>query len=423
MKFKLKDVLSNPFRLTAKYPISAEKVEELKESIKTTEFWDNIVARERKDGKAEIAYGHHRLEALKSLFSGTHEISLIVRPLSDAKMVQMMARENSETYKTNVAVLIESIRAAVQAYGDGLITEKEWPAPSEDTNKNVLRYAPSFIAGARGAGPAPPSYTALTLGDFIGQVKKKGDRFEATKRVQIALDALELIEQKYLKDSELRDLNITQLEEIVRKRQWARDRDLEEQAEAEAKRKEKEAQAEVEKARKEAEEKRRAAEKEAREATEKAEREKQAADKAKREAEAAKKKDDQAAAKKAETEAAKKKADAEQAERERREAEKAKRDAEKEAEKKQKEAEKAKRDAEKEAEDVQRRKAEREAREKQQKEEIARKKLIEQIAFDIIKEGYRMLAKKFHPDAGGSSEQMANLGAARNWLNERIKDY
>ncbi len=45
MKFQLKDVQSNPFRHTEKYPILREKVEELKESIESTEFWNNIVAR------------------------------------------------------------------------------------------------------------------------------------------------------------------------------------------------------------------------------------------------------------------------------------------------------------------------------------------------------------------------------------------
>ncbi len=65
MKFQLKDVVSNPFRRTEKYPISPEKVAALIESIESTGFWENIVGREV-DGKLQIAYGHHRLAALRA---------------------------------------------------------------------------------------------------------------------------------------------------------------------------------------------------------------------------------------------------------------------------------------------------------------------------------------------------------------------
>ena len=67
MKYQLKDVRPNPFRRSEKYPILKEKVEELVESIQTTGFWENIVGREV-DGKLQVAYGHHRLEALKKVY-------------------------------------------------------------------------------------------------------------------------------------------------------------------------------------------------------------------------------------------------------------------------------------------------------------------------------------------------------------------
>jgi len=70
--FKLKDVKPNPFRRTEKYPLIAGKVEFLKTSIENTDFWENIIGREV-DGKLEIAYGHHRLEALKALYPPTKE--------------------------------------------------------------------------------------------------------------------------------------------------------------------------------------------------------------------------------------------------------------------------------------------------------------------------------------------------------------
>ena len=63
MKVELKNVYANPFRNMERYPIHKQKILQLKNSIQSTEFWDNIVAREREGGGIEIAYGHHRLAA------------------------------------------------------------------------------------------------------------------------------------------------------------------------------------------------------------------------------------------------------------------------------------------------------------------------------------------------------------------------
>ncbi len=73
MRFQLKNIQPNPFRHVDRYPITKEKVEALRESIRTTGFWDNIVAREV-NGKAEITYGHHRLVALREEYGPDHEV-------------------------------------------------------------------------------------------------------------------------------------------------------------------------------------------------------------------------------------------------------------------------------------------------------------------------------------------------------------
>ncbi len=72
-KFQLKDVIPNPFRCIERYEIDPRKVAAIKESIESTEFWENIVGRER-NGKLEIAYGHHRLAALKEMYPETKRI-------------------------------------------------------------------------------------------------------------------------------------------------------------------------------------------------------------------------------------------------------------------------------------------------------------------------------------------------------------
>ena len=47
--------------------------------------------------------------------------------VSDGVMIQMMARENSEVYQTDVAVLLESVRTAVAALAARQISETEMP--------------------------------------------------------------------------------------------------------------------------------------------------------------------------------------------------------------------------------------------------------------------------------------------------------
>lgn len=201
MKFKLKDVLPNPYRNLEAYPINRDKVEELKESIGSTEFWDNLLARPHGEGQAQIAYGHHRLVTLQELYSPEHEINLILREMSEAEMLQIMFRENSETYHTEVPVLLESIRAVVSAYAAGNVAL----APVDvKVPARYVRIAPSFIANSSNsttsAGNVPAhAYTAQNLADFLGTVTGG----EPTKSLYTAIDALELIELGVLDEKEV----------------------------------------------------------------------------------------------------------------------------------------------------------------------------------------------------------------------------
>lgn len=109
MKVPVNKLKANPFRRVDAYPIDREKVESLKASIKETSFWDNILARPAKDGY-EIAYGHHRLVALKE--AGTKDVDIPIRDIDDSLMIKIMANENRDTYKANRAVTIETVRVA-----------------------------------------------------------------------------------------------------------------------------------------------------------------------------------------------------------------------------------------------------------------------------------------------------------------------
>jgi hypothetical protein len=220
-QYAIKDIKANPFRHIERYPIHREKVAKLRASIQQTDFWDNIVARSR-DGKAEIAYGHHRLVALKEEYGPNHKVDLIIKKLPDETMIQMMAQENMQEWESDAAVIHETIRAVVEAYGKGLI--KLRPVnPKTDTgvNKGVIRYAPSFIPDRAGSD-GDRAYTAQTIGEFLGWLR--GAERKADSKVYASLTALQFIEEGLLKDSDFDGLTIPQAEAVIDEARKARSR-------------------------------------------------------------------------------------------------------------------------------------------------------------------------------------------------------
>jgi len=116
MKVKIKDLQANPFRDLENYPFNLDKIEQLKKSIKQTGFWDNVIARQV-DGAIQIAYGHHRLRALKEVYDGEFEIEVPIKPLSDELMLKIMANENMEEWSTSTSIVDETIRATRKFLG------------------------------------------------------------------------------------------------------------------------------------------------------------------------------------------------------------------------------------------------------------------------------------------------------------------
>ena len=189
MKFALRDIKPNPFRNTDHYPINRDKIEQLKASIQSTEFWDNIVA--RKNGKgAEIAYGHHRLVALRELFKPTHMIELIVRDLDNAQMLRIMANENMTEWQHDASIEHETVRAVVLAYGAGKIELENLHPKLNSTN---YRNAPSFTIDPDRLHTCVSDrgqhlYTAATIAKFLG--------WESPSRLEKVHTALHALEQQ-----------------------------------------------------------------------------------------------------------------------------------------------------------------------------------------------------------------------------------
>ncbi len=112
MEIRIEDIEPNPFRQIEHYPIDRNKVEALKNSINETDFWDNILVRRHpeKEGKYQLAYGHHRLAALKEL--NWEVINIQVRNIDDDRMIKIMANENFEDWKSSPLITIETVSAA-----------------------------------------------------------------------------------------------------------------------------------------------------------------------------------------------------------------------------------------------------------------------------------------------------------------------
>lgn len=201
--YALSDILPNPFRRMESYPIRRDKVEALKESIESTGFWTNLVAREI-NGRAEIAYGHHRWVALRELYDQGHEIALEIRDLDDARMIQIMARENMEEWGSSAAVEHETVRAVVKAYADGRI---ELEQPAKDVRQEAIRY----VAGARTRRP----YTAHTIAAFVGWAN--------VQKVQYAMGALEFIDEGILDESDFAELGTKAAQAVIVEARRARD--------------------------------------------------------------------------------------------------------------------------------------------------------------------------------------------------------
>ena len=194
VKIRIDQIDANPFRHIDRYPIREDKITALRESISTTGFWDNLVGREV-NGRIQIAYGHHRREALLREYPADYEIGIVVREFNDDQMLQIMARENMEEWGSSAAVEHETVRAVVEAYGAGLISLPDPRKPG--VRSDMLRWAPSFAMGELASPDRQAPYTASTVADFLGWTRTDG---RPTDKVLETLAALEMIEAGHLKD-------------------------------------------------------------------------------------------------------------------------------------------------------------------------------------------------------------------------------
>jgi hypothetical protein len=195
----LADVVANPFRHMDRYPISEEKIEALMASMDRTGYWENVVGRQ-KNGKVELAYGHHRWIAFGRKFGKDAKMGLIIKPLSDEDMLHMMADENMQEFGTSAAIEQETVSAVVEAYAAGKIDLEKPKAKA-----GSIRYAPSFLLDKKDTNDKP--YTAEGVARFLGWTQPSG---QASARVRSALKVLEELERGTITEEDVEGLGSDQ---------------------------------------------------------------------------------------------------------------------------------------------------------------------------------------------------------------------
>ena len=181
----------NPHRDMESYPLSQSKIDTLTKSYEQTGYWGNLLAREV-GGRYQIAYGHHRREALRRRYDLEAEVPIIVVPMNDMQMMQIMARENlPDWFGGNTTTTMETVKSLVNAFSEGVL---ELPPTGKNVNKRMTRYAPSFIRGRSDLGNPDCPYSSAQLGKVLGESFADDAYDDAYRHIRCAVAALETVE-------------------------------------------------------------------------------------------------------------------------------------------------------------------------------------------------------------------------------------
>ena len=135
MKIALSNIEPNPHRDMKRNPPDKAQVKAIAESIKRNQWGENVIVREHptKEGKYQLAYGHHRFDALKLLKE--KEAEFIVKPVTDWGMYTWMVDENESQKEVTPALIFENIEAGIN-FLEPIVRECE---TAEEFNQLVPR--------------------------------------------------------------------------------------------------------------------------------------------------------------------------------------------------------------------------------------------------------------------------------------------
>jgi len=112
-----------------------------------------------------------------------------------------------EDWKTMASVEQETVRAVVEAYGNGVIDLPKSKAEKSGKGTSGMRFAPGFQIGSSRGAPRDKAYTGDTVAKFIGW---------STDKVKRILSALELTEDSCLDTKDFEKLTKEQASEVAK---------------------------------------------------------------------------------------------------------------------------------------------------------------------------------------------------------------
>lgn len=155
MKIKLSELNSNPFKKHVNDgKLNQDRIDMLKESIDHGTLPEYFTARKH-NGKYELASGHHRASALKSVKGSNYEVEVGIVDFSDEQMLIDMVRENITQRDTD----FHDTRG-------GIVLARDWLQSGETTVKSfdggfVKHKGGISGKGVYGSKPQPDSFKSI----------------------------------------------------------------------------------------------------------------------------------------------------------------------------------------------------------------------------------------------------------------------
>ena len=154
MIMNLNSVAPNPYRDFNLDPINDATVEKMKKSIETLDFWGGLAARRHGNGY-QLVFGHHRLEALRSL--GRKQADITIVNYDEDQMVKGMVAENALQRGGASSAHLDGVQA--------IIRRLAYIVLSQD-NQKALVNLPELFENLAAVGQAR---SKLEKGDGIGR--------------------------------------------------------------------------------------------------------------------------------------------------------------------------------------------------------------------------------------------------------------
>ena len=122
MMINLDKVKYNPYRDLKLDPINQSTVDKMVASITDLGFWGGLAVRKVGDSY-ELAFGHHRLEALRQIGEAKADLNIV--GYDEDQMVRAMVVENATQRGNEGGATLDSVAGIVRRIGYLLLTESD----------------------------------------------------------------------------------------------------------------------------------------------------------------------------------------------------------------------------------------------------------------------------------------------------------